>query len=1133
MSDLPADHRQRLRCLQPDQSFCVRAPAGSGKTELLTQRVLVLLASVQKPEEILCITFTRKAAAEMQDRILQALRWAATTDEPESGYRQQSWRLAQAALAQDRQLNWQLLNNPSRLRIQTIDGLCARFTKSLPALSNFGAQPDILQDPFPIYQLAVQRLLEQLESDEAIATALEKLLLHLDNQIEVVERLLISMLAKRDQWLGLVGAGNSIRDARSLLEQALQRLLQEELDELSHQLNPFESDLVMLLDYGAGHLQQEESTSSIPCCIGIRQLPACHASELPLWRGIAELLLTDKGEWRKTVNKRQGFPPGSNKLEKEQAKARKSELMELLGQLQEQSGLLGRLARIRILPTDQYDEKQWALLEALTVLLPHLAAHLLISFSERGAVDYPQITSAALVALGDDDNATDLSLILDYQIHHILVDEFQDTSSPQIELLQKLTRGWEPGDGRTLFIVGDGMQSCYGFRDANVGLFLDARKHGLGDVQLEASDLCVNFRSQRAVVEWVNHTFREAFPEQDDISRGAVSYEDSVAFNAALDGKAVITRIFVGYEDRRAEGEEAAMLVRKALDENPDGSVAILVRNRSHLRQILPALRDEGLRWQATDLDSLASRMWVVDLISLLRALLNPADRIAWLSVLRAPWCGLSNEDLLSVAGGDGKSQSIWGRLRHWQSLKLSEDGRERIISMAAILESSWENKQRKTLRNWIEGTWLALGGAAALRTPAQLGDVQRVFDLLDQHDHGALLLNDDLFLRDLERLYAAPDSDADPRIQVMTIHKSKGLEFDTVILAGLDRSPRAEDKQLLLWQQRLNQDGGQDLLLGPLAATGEEEDPLYHYLSKELALKNQMEGTRLLYVGATRAIKRLYLLGHLNLDPKTERPKPPSSRSLLASIWPSVKEEAEIILPQEQRPTAANNLLKRIQRIPVDFKPVSIVTENLLLTEQSAPAYLESEDNLPTQSWQQNLRHIGTLTHRILQQLVIHNELYGDLLCGEPQHLEDFHPAWSRQLRQLGVPGHQCAEAVIQVHQLISNTLADEKGRWILDPNHRQSACELPISYDNGFQIQHLIIDRTFIDSQGTRWIIDYKTAEAANESDFSLFIEQEEQRYKKQLSSYCRALTAMESNTVKAALYFPESGYFHELSL
>ena len=1140
MIDLPADYSQRRRCLEPNQSFCVRAPAGSGKTELLTQRVLVLLASVQKPEEILCITFTRKAAAEMQDRILQALRWAATTEVPDSGYKQQSWHLAQVALDQDRRQNWQLLSNPSRLRVQTIDGLCARFTKSLPALSNFGAQPEILQDPFPIYQLAVQRLLEQLESDEAIARALEKLLLHLDNQIEVVERLLISMLAKRDQWLGLVGAGNSIRDARTLLEQALGRLLREELGELSKRLAPFESDLVMLLDYGASHLQEAESNSSIPFCIGICQLPANNASELPQWRGVAEMLLTDKGEWRKTVNKRQGFPAGTNKAEKEQAKARKSELMVLLGQLKEQSGLQDRLARIRILPADQYNENQWALLEALTVLLPHLAAHLLISFSERGVVDYPQITSAALRALGDDDNATDLSLILDYQIRHILVDEFQDTSSPQIELLQKLTRGWEQGDGRTLFIVGDGMQSCYGFRDANVGLFLDARKHGIGDIQLEASDLTVNFRSQGNVVEWVNQTFREAFPEQDDISRGAVSYEDSVAFNEAMDGKAVSSRVFVGFEDRLGESEAVAKLVQSALDEDPDGSVAILVRNRSHLRQILPALRNAGLPWQATDLDTLASRMWVVDLISLIRALLNPADRIAWLSILRAPWCGLSNEDLLAVAGLDGKDSNIFGRLRNLKSLLLSDDGFQRLSSLIQTLESSWENKQRKTLRNWIEGTWIALGGAATLRTSSQLGDVQRLFDLLDQHDQGAQLLDYELFVRDLERLYAAPDSDADPRIQVMTIHKSKGLEFDTVILAGLDRSPRAEDKQLLLWQQRLSQSGGQDLLLGPLAATGEEEDPLYHYLSKEQALKNQMEGTRLLYVGATRAIKRLHLLAHLNLDAKTDGPKPPSKRSLLASIWPSVKDEAEVILPPEQqRQTTSNSVLKRIQRLPSDFTPTYLPPENLLRPQQPPPVYLETGDNLPTQSWQQNLRHIGTLTHRILQQLVTQYDLYAELHSSEELYsdrglyLEKYHAVWSRQLRQLGVPEYQCEDAVLQVDQLISNTLKDEKGRWILDPNHQESACELPISYNNGFQVQHLIIDRTFIDAQGVRWIIDYKTAEASTENEFSAFIEQEEQRYKKQLTSYCRALTAMENNRVKAALYFPQSCYFHELSL
>src|SRR5690606_11785541 len=174
-----------------------------------------------------------------------------------------------------------------------------------------------------------------------------------------------------------------------------------------------------------------------------------------------------------------------------------------VGILQElQPECMTLLHGVRELPADCYEDDQWQLLDSLTRLLPLLVAQLTLVFKQLGATDYSAISQAALLALGSDDAPSDLALQLDYRIRHILVDEFQDTASPQLQLLQKLTAGWQPDDGRTLFIVGDGMQSCYGFRNANVGLFLDARRKGIGSVELEALDLTVNFRSQVGVVKW-------------------------------------------------------------------------------------------------------------------------------------------------------------------------------------------------------------------------------------------------------------------------------------------------------------------------------------------------------------------------------------------------------------------------------------------------------------------------------------------------------------------------------------------------------------------------------------------------------------------------------------------------------
>src|SRR5690606_4067103 len=153
---LPPDHEARTRALEPGESFIVQAPAGSGKTELLTQRYLRLLATVNDPEEVIAITFTRKAAAEMQARILRALEQARSAPEPPGGFSRATWRLAAGALERDRERRWDLSDNPRRLRIHTIDSLCARLTRQMPVLSRLGAQPETVEDAMHLYRAAAE-----------------------------------------------------------------------------------------------------------------------------------------------------------------------------------------------------------------------------------------------------------------------------------------------------------------------------------------------------------------------------------------------------------------------------------------------------------------------------------------------------------------------------------------------------------------------------------------------------------------------------------------------------------------------------------------------------------------------------------------------------------------------------------------------------------------------------------------------------------------------------------------------------------------------------------------------------------------------------------------------------------------
>jgi ATP-dependent helicase/nuclease subunit A len=202
MSDAPiADYDERRRALAPDRSFIVQAPAGSGKTELLIQRYLGLLACVEQPEEIAAITFTIKAAAEMRRRVLEALAAARTGPRPEEPHRALTWESARAVLERDAKLGWRLEQNAARLRVQTMDALCASLTRQMPLVSSFGAQPGVVEDASRHYREAARATLAMLEERGEAAANVGRLLAHLDGDAGLAESLLAAMLARRDQWL--------------------------------------------------------------------------------------------------------------------------------------------------------------------------------------------------------------------------------------------------------------------------------------------------------------------------------------------------------------------------------------------------------------------------------------------------------------------------------------------------------------------------------------------------------------------------------------------------------------------------------------------------------------------------------------------------------------------------------------------------------------------------------------------------------------------------------------------------------------------------------------------------------------------------------------------------------------------
>ncbi|MBL4827511.1 MAG: UvrD-helicase domain-containing protein, partial [Spongiibacteraceae bacterium] len=747
-----------------------------------------------------------------------------------------------------------------------------------------------------------------------------------------------------------------------------------------------------------------------------------------------------------------------------------------------------------------------------------------------------------------------------YRLRHILVDEFQDTASTQFNLLERLVEGWaehnidHPQSPNTLFIVGDGMQSIYGFREANVGLFLGAKKFGINGLQLDDLPLSVNFRSAPAVVEWVNDTFSQAFPQEDNLSRGAVPFDEATAFKPTDTSAKVAVLGFTGDQARTLEAERTVTLVQDALQSNPEGSIAILVRSRSHLLEIIPALSRAGIHWNATDIDPLSNVSPIIDLLSLTKALLNLADRISWTALLRTPWVGLTNADLhqlLSrVKDAPLSLQSVWSCMQDKERFKhVSYHAQERLPVVCEILRVALNECQRLSVRSWVEGVWLQLGGAASLQTREEFTVIDDFFDLLESYQQGDNHLLMDEFEQAVDTLYAAPSPQQSP-LQVMTIHKAKGLEFDTVILPGMARAARSDDKSLLMWREYIPSEGSnteQGLVISPLGAAGGEEDRIYHYLRFEQMQSQALENTRLFYVAATRAVKQLYILFEAQRDEKQkEEIKPPAKNSLLHSAWPvladSVCWHGDMAKGNEQIALAfdIDTPQAGLSRLPSDWQAPGWTFKNPL-----EGYYLESDynnnpnefsvENTQQASLESNLlaRCVGTVTHGILEQLVYR----GDRFWLEM-------PAVSRQqwlknmLHHRGLHAGAWPQAIGEISTAINNTLADEKGRWILSSSHEQSVCEWALLACFPAKVSQRVIDRSFIDDEGVRWIIDYKTSQPRENESRQDFINRETELYRGQLTEYASYLSMKThqqgmTQTIKTALYFTCYPHWQELLL
>jgi len=1095
------DSKERKVALDPSKSLLIQAPAGSGKTELLIQRYLRLLSGVEHPDQIISITFTRKAAEEMKRRILEALKRGLNQTSPESPHQQQTWELAKLALKNDSKNNWRILDNPNQLKVLTIDSFCASLVKQMPILSLMGGPLDIIENASDLYKEASKRILSKVESKCEMGKRVRIILNHLDNSKASFLDRINQLFQKRDQWMIPFFDDFDINDdKRNYFENIFSKLIESTLIDLHSETPNDLHTIIPIASFAGNNCLSDNIHTPISSLDNLTNLPSHQISDLNLWKGIAELILTKNGDVRKTVNKSIGFPADQKKI--------KLNFSELLETLSAHRIFLQKLHEVRDLPDPLFSDNEWKVLRATLLLLPNMADTLRNIFSEQGKTDFTEISLAAREALGTEDDPTDLLLYLDHKIQHILVDEYQDISYKQYDLLIRLTAGWTPGDGRTMFIVGDPMQSIYRFRDAEVGLFLKTKNEGLGNIDLKFLTLQTNFRSKKPIVDWINECFRSIFPKTNNQDLGAITYSPSRAEQTETNESDVF--FHATHESfTNNEAIEVTNLIISLRNKYPVKSIAILVRARNHLKSIVKQFHERKIPFRAEDIDSLTSRPEIMDLLALMRALTSLHDRVAWLSTLRAPWCGLSLADLHKICDFDNNTP-VWELLKDRKRINtISPTGQKRIKRITSIFLNSLKTLPLSNFRDVLEGCWIQLGGPS-YANPDIFPDIEIFFEKVSEFLESNELSNIRAFQDDINHLFSNSWVESDQAVQIMTMHKSKGLEFDIVIIPGLEKTSKAEEKRLVYWMPH-----GDDLLLAPIEEKGGPDSKIYKFLSRFDRDKSDYEALRLLYVAATRTKLQLHLFGQF-LETQNKFPR---KGSFLGKLWPFIQEiwpkESNFNETKSQNSDETTNILTpKIWRLSDNYQlpetHPSIEIENTI--------EIQNELENPEFSWAgSGARALGIVMHRYFQTLAEEGEKKWT-----EERIKELESLIPVALKSQGLPPQMILEETKKGKTMLSNILNHPEGRWILE-SHKDARCEYSLSQIKNNIYQSRIIDRTFVDENNSRWIIDYKTGEHMG-ANLEKFLKNEKERYFNQLTQYEKLFKQLgEQRLIKKALYYP----------
>jgi ATP-dependent helicase/nuclease subunit A len=842
-----ASERQ-VQASDPANSVWLSANAGSGKTRVLTDRVARLLLGGVEPQHILCLTYTKAAATEMQNRLFKRLgEWAmmpdaklqnALADLGDEG------RHASDSLARARQLFARAIETPGGLRIQTIHSFCASLLRRFPLEAGVSPQFTELDD-------RAARLLRENIVEELADFRAPELMAELARAYsgEDFNALLAQVAGKRAGFAPPMTEGQIRALFKVDPDDSLDRLLSEVF--LGAEADLAKAILPALRQGSSTDVKTADKLAAID--FAMPSAATLIAAE--------DLFLSGA----KTKS------PFSAKIDTLPTKATRAALGSQLTALND---LMARVETARARRTALQAVQKTALLHrfAATFLPLYDAAK-----SARGLLDFDDLITRAKALLTDPSVAAWVLFRLDGGIDHILVDEAQDTSPDQWRVIELLAAEFTAGQGssdvaRTLFVVGDKKQSIYSFQGADVAAFDEkaqdfqaafrAANQNFVPLELEYS-----FRSSNAILQVVDHTFGSRFP----VAMG--DHVHHLAFKSTLAGRVDLWPLVEKSADTKdehwedpvdliSEAHHAAQLAEKIAAqiaqiissgtqiETDDGirpvhagDILILVQRRSAIfAEIIRACKKAGLPIAGADRLKLGAELAVKDLAALLSFLATPEDDLSLAALLRSPLCGWTEAELYDLA--QGRKGYLWEALRqradHPQTLAMLQDLRDQADYLRPF-----DLIERALTRHDGRRRLLARLGSEAEDGIDEFLSQALAFERSDIPSLTGFLIwleTDDI---DVKRQM---DSEGQ-RIRVMTVHGAKGLEAPIVILPETtDRKPNDRDEIFLLPNG------------APVWKTSAEDSPAIITATREIRKdKRDEESLRLLYVALTRA--RVWLI--------------------------------------------------------------------------------------------------------------------------------------------------------------------------------------------------------------------------------------------------------------------------------